>query len=188
MSIDHQTLGATLLQLARQAIATHLGQTAPAPVPLVPGLDQPAATFVTLTHQGQLRGCIGSLVAHRPLLEDVRQNAVAAACRDPRFPPLTAAELAGIRVEVSLLTAPVPLDFLDETHALSQLHPGVDGVIFHAGSRRATFLPQVWEQLPQPEQFMAHLKQKAGLSADYWGADVKLERYQVQKWKEVLPC
>lgn len=188
MDTDTQALGNTLLQLARDAIARHLGQGASTLPPLPPALNQPGATFVTLTRQGQLRGCIGSLMAHRPLLDDVQHNAIAAACRDPRFPPLSAAELPGVRVEVSLLTAPVAMNFLDEADALAQLRPGVDGVIFHAGPRRSTFLPQVWEQLPQPEQFMAHLKQKAGLAADYWGPDVRLERYQVQKWKEALPC
>lgn len=182
------SLGPTLLQLARHAIARHLGQNPPPPDALPPALLAPGATFVTLTRQGQLRGCIGSLMAHRPLGEDVQQNAVAAAVRDPRFPPLSADELPGIRVEVSLLTAPTPLAFRDEAEALARLRPGIDGVIFHAGPRRSTFLPQVWEQLPTPAVFMAHLKQKAGLPADYWGPEVRLECYQVQKWKEALPC
>jgi AmmeMemoRadiSam system protein A len=99
----------------------------------------------------------------------VRANAIAAAFRDPRFAPLTAEELPRTRVEVSLLTAPVPMSFADEADALRQLRPDIDGVIFSAGNHRSTFLPQVWEQLPDPRQFMAHLKQKAGLPADYWG-------------------
>jgi AmmeMemoRadiSam system protein B/AmmeMemoRadiSam system protein A len=175
--------GPALLVRARNAIAARLGQPTQAE-PAHPALNQPGATFVTLTQGGALRGCIGSLQAHRPLDQDVRANAVAAAFSDPRFAPLKAEELARTRVEVSLLTAPQPMTFSDEADALRQLRPNVDGVIFIAGQRRSTFLPQVWEQLPQPRQFMAHLKQKAGLPADYWSSEVQLQRYEVQKWKE----
>jgi AmmeMemoRadiSam system protein A len=175
--------GPALLVRARNAIAARLGQPTQAE-PAHLGLNQPGATFVTLTQGGQLRGCIGSLQAHRPLDQDVRANAVAAASSDPRFPPLKAEELPRTRVEVSLLTAPQPMTFADEADALRQLRPNVDGVIFIAGQRRSTFLPQVWEQLPQARQFMAHLKQKAGLPADYWSSEVQLQRYEVQKWKE----
>ena len=178
--------GPVLLQLARAAIAGRFGQAAPA-IAELPELHQPGATFVTLTQNGQLRGCIGSLEAWRPLLLDVQENALAAAFRDPRFEPLTADELPRTRVEVSLLTAPQPMHFHDEADALAQLRPNIDGVIFTAGRRRSTFLPQVWEQLPEPRQFMAHLKQKAGLPAGYWGSDVRLEHYAVQKWKEASP-
>ena len=177
-------LGTTLLTLARNAIAREFGLPQAAVTGDPPELAQPGATFVTLTQHGQLRGCIGSLEAWRPLGQDVQENAVAAAFRDPRFDPLTAGELGYTRVEVSLLTPPEALHFASEADALAQLHPGVDGVIFSAGHRRSTFLPQVWEQLPEPALFMAHLKQKAGLPADYWSDAVKLERYRVQKWKE----
>lgn len=177
-------LGAVLLQRARRAIAHHLGQAAASSVASHPALSRLGATFVTLTQNGALRGCIGSLEAHRSLLQDVDANAVAAACRDPRFPPLTAAELAQTRVEVSLLTAPQPMSFADEDDALRQLRPHIDGVIFVAGHHRSTFLPQVWEQLPEPRQFMAHLKQKAGFPANGWSPEVQLFRYEVQKWKE----
>ncbi|MCH2221792.1 MAG: AmmeMemoRadiSam system protein A [Dechloromonas sp.] len=179
-------LGDALLILARNAIASQLGQAA-RPTDDLPALREPGATFVTLTQQGQLRGCIGSLEAWRPLGVDVRENALAAAFRDPRFPPLVAAELPLTRVEVSLLTPAIALPFTDEADALAQLRPGEDGIIFSCGSRRATFLPQVWEQLPDPALFMAHLKQKAGLPAAYWGPDVRLERYGVTKWKEASP-
>ena len=175
--------GQALLVRARNAIAAHLGQAVRAEAGH-PELALPGATFVTLTRNGDLRGCIGSLEAHRPLEQDVRANAVAAAMRDPRFPPLTAAELPHVRVEVSLLTAPAPITFTDETDALQQLRPNVDGVIFIAGGHRSTFLPQVWEQLPEARLFMAHLKQKAGLPADWWSPDVRLMRYAVKKWKE----
>ena len=149
-----------------------------------PWLAEPGATFVTLTQHGQLRGCIGSLQAQRPLLDDVKSNAVAAALHDPRFLPLKAEELDITRVEVSLLTPAQPMSFRDEADALAQLRPNVDGVIFQYGGYRSTFLPQVWEQLPQPREFMAHLKHKAGLPPDFWSPDVKLSRYTVEKWKE----
>ena len=183
-------LGPALLVRARNAIAAELGQ-ASLPEAGHPALTLPGATFVTLTQNGQLRGCIGSLEAHRPLDQDVRANAVAAAFRDPRFPPLTLAELPHTRVEVSLLSAPKPMSFTDEADALRQLRPNVDGIILIAGRNgqlgRSTFLPQVWEQLPDPRLFMAHLKQKAGLPADWWSAEVQLQRYEVQKWKEATP-
>lgn len=179
-------LGHTLLTLARNAIAVHLGRP-PLAAPDLPELHQPAASFVTLTQNGQLRGCIGSLEAWRPLLKDVQENACSAAFRDPRFKPLSAGELALTRVEISLLTPAEPLHFTSEADALAQLRPHIDGVIFSAGPHRSTFLPQVWEQLPEPSAFMAHLKQKAGLSATYWGDDVRLERYAVKKWKEAAP-
>lgn len=176
-------LGPTLLTLARDAIATRFGLHHTAIVDR-PELHHPGATFVTLTQNGALRGCIGSLEAWRPLSKDVHENALAAAFRDPRFRPLIADELPMTRVEVSLLTPAEPLSFTSEENALAQLRPNVDGVIFTAGNHRSTFLPQVWEQLPDVVSFMAHLKQKSGLPADYWGPDVRLERYQVQKWKE----
>jgi AmmeMemoRadiSam system protein A len=179
-------LGATLLVLARAAIAREFGQAAPA-IAELPELQEAGATFVTLTQGGALRGCIGSLQAWRPLRADVEDNARNAAFRDPRFPPLAAEELPATRVEVSLLTPAQPMTFTSEADALAQLRPHTDGVIFIAGGRRATFLPQVWEQLSDPAVFMAHLKQKAGLSAGYWGPDVRLESYQVRKWKEERP-
>jgi AmmeMemoRadiSam system protein A len=176
-------LGTALLQLARGAIGGHFG-TSPAKVPDLPALWEPGATFVTLMQGDRLRGCIGSLAACQPLVDNVRDNACNAAFRDPRFLPLSREEWEETRVEVSLLTRPEPMQFKDEADALAQLRPGVDGIIFSAGGRRATFLPQVWEQLPEPAEFMAHLKTKAGLPADYWGSDVLLERYEVRKWKE----
>ena len=177
-------LGASLLTLARNAIAARF-DLPPAPVAVDrPELAKTGATFVTLTQRGNLRGCIGSLEAWRPLAQDVQENARAAAFRDPRFEPLNIDELPITRVEVSLLSAAEPIHFRDEADALAQLRPNIDGVIFSAGSRRSTFLPQVWEQLPNPGLFMAHLKQKAGLPADYWSSGVQLARYTVKKWKE----
>lgn len=175
--------GRILLALARNAIAQRFGLPTQ-PVNEPDWLNEPGASFVTLTQQGNLRGCIGSLQAYCPLGQDVSQNALAAAFHDPRFPPLDEMELAATRVEVSLLSPQQPLQFNDEADSLAQLHPGVDGVVFECGAYRSTFLPRVWEQLPQPRQFMAHLKRKAGLPENFWSPQVKLYRYTVEKWKE----
>lgn len=176
-------LGVALIALARAAISRELGLPLPEVKPH-PRLNDPGAVFVTLTQHGRLRGCIGSLEAWRPLAQDVQQNAVAAAFRDPRFEPLTAGEFPRTCVEVSLLSTPEPMHFSSEDDALAQLVPGHDGVIFECDGRRSTFLPQVWEQLPEPREFMANLKQKAGLPAGFWQPDVSLSRYRVEKWKE----
>jgi AmmeMemoRadiSam system protein A len=176
--------GKTLLGLARAAIARALGRSDPGVAPDESWLETPGASFVTLTSNGELRGCIGSLEARRPLKEDVQANAVAAALRDPRFPPLTADELDAIEVEVSLLSPTAPIAYRDEQDALAQLRPGTDGVIFEYGHHRSTFLPQVWEQFARIEEFMGHLKYKAGLPPDFWAPEVKLSRYTVTKWRE----
>lgn len=176
--------GRTLVALARAAIARRLGENATAPATDADWLRASGATFVTLMREGRLRGCIGTLEARRPLAEDVAENAVAAAFSDPRFAPLTRDELADTEIEVSLLSAAEPLPVDDETAVLAQLRPGIDGVIFEYGHHRSTFLPQVWEQLTDPEEFMAQLKYKAGLPPDFWSNDVKLARYTVSKWRE----
>ncbi len=197
MSNDRST---TLLTLARQAIEDALGvgvsrgitaEREPAwwngetePATGTQWLRSPGASFVTLTQRGQLRGCIGSLEARRALYTDVQANAVAAALRDPRFPPLAAAELRITRVEVSLLSATEPLAFDNEADALAQLRPGVDGVLLEYGSLRSTFLPQVWDQLPEPKDFMSQLKRKAGLPGDFWHKRLRLQRYTVDKFQE----
>ena len=175
--------GAMLTSLARAAIERALG-VPPSLELAAPWLAHTAAVFVTLTRDGALRGCIGSLLAHRALGLDVAENAVAAALRDPRFAPLTAQELPALKVEVSLLTAPQPMLFVSEADALAQLRPPFDGVIFEAAGRRSTFLPQVWEQIAAPHAFLAALKEKAGLPAVYWGTDVRLSRYWVAKFSE----
>ncbi len=176
--------GTILLPIARAAISQALYVPFHDADEDAPWLLEPGACFVTLTQEGDLRGCIGTLEAHRALLDDVKNNALAAAFRDPRFSPLRAAELAHTRVEVSLLSAPEPMVFSGEADALAQLRPQIDGVIFQYGYYRSTFLPQVWEQLHQPRDFMAHLKHKAGLSPHFWHDEVQLLRYTVQKWKE----
>jgi AmmeMemoRadiSam system protein B/AmmeMemoRadiSam system protein A len=176
-------LGPALLSRARNAIAAALE------LPLVgepehPALWAPGATFVTLRRRGELRGCIGRLQADRALYEDVRCNARRAAFEDPRFEPLRVTEWAELEVEVSLLDAPQPMAFDDEADALRTLRPGDDGLIFEWRGRSATFLPQVWEQLPEPAEFVAQLKRKAGLAADFWHAEVRLSRYRVRKFAE----
>jgi AmmeMemoRadiSam system protein B/AmmeMemoRadiSam system protein A len=175
--------GEVLLAIARAAIARPLGAPASAPED-APFLRQHAATFVTLKKHGELRGCIGTLQAHRPLLDDVRHNAHAAAFLDPRFQPLTLRELAHVRVEVSLLEDPVPVPFEDESDLVSRLRPHVDGLILEYGRFRGTFLPQVWESLPRPHDFLRHLKRKAGLPEDFWAEEVRVSRYTVRKWAE----
>jgi AmmeMemoRadiSam system protein A len=176
--------GSTLLKLARSEIASRLGQEVTPSSAQGGWLQEPGASFVTLTRRGELRGCIGSLEAHRPLVVDVRENAVAAAFRDPRFMPLSLAEFEDVRVEVSLLSPTEMIAVSDEASALAALRPHVDGVVFEYQHFRSTFLPQVWEQLPEPTEFLAHLKRKAGLSMDFWAESVRLSRYTVSKWKE----
>ena len=176
-------LGTALLMLARNALDRAFGSDSPS----LQGhteLDMPGATFVTLTQQGELRGCVGSLEARWSLRRDVEQNAVAAAFNDPRFAPLAADELPYTRIEVSLLSAPAPLSFTDEEDLLQRLRPGVDGVILEWGGRRATFLPQVWDNLSDAREFIAALKDKAGVSTNFWHDDMRVARYAVDKWKE----
>ncbi|MBF0161288.1 MAG: AmmeMemoRadiSam system protein B [Magnetococcales bacterium] len=148
-------------------------------------LAEPGACFVTLTKQGQLRGCIGSLQAHRTLAADLLANSVAAARQDPRFPPVTAEELAEVQIEISLLTPAQPFPYTDAADLLRRLQPGVHGVILSKGGHRATFLPQVWEQLPDPRQFLQHLCRKAGLGQECWqgseGDKPDIAVYTVQK-------
>ncbi len=175
--------GKTLVQLARAAIAGELGFVAH-DLPRTDWLEEPGATFVTLTLHDRLRGCIGSLEAYRPLVDDVRHNARAAAFQDARFDPLSKEEFAEVRVDVSLLSKPEAIRFTSEQDALAQLRPGIDGVILELGRHRATYLPQVWAQLQQPQMFLNHLKEKAGLPGDFWSDEVKLSRYTVQKWHE----
>ena len=180
-------LGELMLRAARLAIEARFGLPGGAgglSLPEHPAWRKTAATFVTLTRGGRLRGCIGSLMAHRTLLDDLLHNAAAAAFGDPRFSPLGAAELADTRVEVSLLSAPQALPPLSEPEVLSRLRPGVDGVILSDGPHRATYLPQVWAQLPDPAEFLANLKEKAGLPRGHWGPQTRLQTYTVEKWKE----
>jgi AmmeMemoRadiSam system protein A len=187
MLTDHnaQDKAGILLQIARAAIAESLGlSVAEKQLKDEDWLQQKGACFITLMQQNQLRGCIGTLEAHRALIDDVRTNAKAAAFKDTRFSPLTSDEFNTAQIELSLLSPMQALSFTSEQDALSQLQSGVDGVVFEYGYQRSTFLPQVWEQLPDAKTFMAHLKHKAGLPADFWADDIKLSRYTVSKWKE----
>ncbi len=176
-------LGSVLLTIARSGIAAKLG------LPRCgdaghEALERPGATFVTLKHGGELRGCIGSLRPVRPLGVDVHQNAIAAAFGDPRFPPLALFEYEGLAVEVSLLSADERIDVLDEDDLVRRLRPGLDGLILEHGFRRATFLPQVWDTLPDPRKFVHALKRKAGLPEDFWSRNMNVFRYGVTKWVE----
>ncbi|WP_432742681.1 AmmeMemoRadiSam system protein A [Methylobacter sp. G7] len=143
-------------------------------------LTELRATFVTLEISHQLRGCIGMLEAVRPLAEDIAENAYSAAFKDPRFPPVEADELDNLDIHLSILTPAEPVTFDSERDLLAQLRPGIDGLILEEGHRRGTFLPSVWESLPEPEQFLRHLKQKAGLAPDYWSKNIRIYRYQAE--------
>jgi len=187
--------GALLLPTARSAIERALGLRPEPPAARPAWALAPGASFVTLTERGDLRGCIGSLEATRPLLDDVRDNAVAAATRDPRFAPLAQRDLDRVAIEVSVLSAPVPLTVSGVgasgapvsglAEACAALRPGVDGVIVEFDAwHRATFLPQVWEQLPEPEEFLSHLWRKAGVAPGEWRAGTTLQTYTVRAWHE----
>ncbi len=172
-----------LLELAKNSIQHGLQTGHPLTVDLA---DYPAeltelrATFVTLQINHQLRGCIGMLEAVRPLAEDIAKNAFAAAFNDPRFAPLSAAEFAELDIHLSILTPAEPVSFSSEQDLVAQLQPGVDGLILEEGRRRGTFLPSVWESLPEPRQFLRHLKQKAGLAPDYWSDTIRIYRYRAE--------
>ena len=177
-----------LLNLARTTITNAIKKLpliTPAPGETSPALEDNGACFVTLTIDGQLRGCIGSLEAHQSLVEDVRERAFQAAFDDYRFPPLTEAELETVKIEISRLTPPVDLQYSKPEELLTLLRPGIDGVILQSGFKRATFLPQVWGQLPRHEDFLDHLCAKMGAARDLWRReklDVKV--YQVEEFHE----
>lgn len=180
--------GQALVQLARQTMAVELGQPVAAVAPAIladPALQARHGTFVTLHSYGELRGCIGCLVGAEALVDGVRRNARNAAFQDPRFSPLTADELNEVDIEVSVLTDPVPLSYKDGADLIARLRPGIDGVIVRQGRASATFLPQVWEQLPEPEDFLSHLCRKACLPMDAWqNGTLAVSTYQVQYFSE----
>ncbi len=179
--------GRHLLKVARESIGRHLGlsvQNSHAGLN-DPAFEQPCATFVTLKLAGNLRGCIGTLEPSGSLLESIRTNALSAAFHDHRFRPLSTEELGQVKLEISVLSAAEPLEYRDGAELVEKLRVGIDGVILQLGKARATFLPQVWEQLPEPEDFLNHLCQKAGLQASAWRhhhPDIFL--YQVLSFKE----
>ncbi|MCF7970772.1 MAG: AmmeMemoRadiSam system protein A [Methylococcaceae bacterium] len=170
-----------LLQTAKDSIAYGLKHGRSLPInseDYAPELQEIRASFVTLEIQHQLRGCIGMLEAVRPLIVDIAENAFAAAFRDYRFPPVTAAEYAQLEIHLSILTKPELMSFYSEEDLLRQLRPKVDGLILQEGSQRGTFLPSVWESLPEPHDFLHHLKQKAGFNPSYWSDSIKVFRYE----------
>jgi AmmeMemoRadiSam system protein A len=178
----------TLLRLARESLENAVrGKHLPVleETQLTPTLREAGASFVTLTIRGELRGCIGTLQAYQPLADDVREHAVSAGLDDYRFPPVNVGELSRIHIEVSRLTAPQILVYTNADDLLTRLRPGVDGVILMDGSRRATFLPQVWENLPESAGFLNQLCAKMGAAPNLWRhkhLDVKI--YQVEEFQE----
>ena len=177
---EDKLIGKYLLSLARQSIAHGFDHGEAIPVRcegLAPALLEPAATFTTLRHERQLRGCCGTLEARRPLATDVAHSAFQAAFRDSRFEPLARHELDDIVLEVSVLSPMEQLVVADESDLLGQLRPGVDGLVVAEGLQRATFLPKVWDSLPDPGQFLAQLKAKCGLPQEYWSAQLEFFRY-----------
>lgn len=173
---------ATLRALARASIQTGLvgERLTVQPEAYTPALRAPGATFVTLHIDSELRGCIGTLEARDPLVLDVVANAYGAAYRDPRFPALTRVEFERLDLHISILSPPEPLAVESEEDLLTQLRPGIDGLILSEGRRRGTFLPAVWDALPEPRLFVQHLKQKAGLPTDYWSATLTVARYTTE--------
>ena len=170
-AMEYGIKGGKLPSLEKGSLSKHL-------------LEQ-GASFVTLTVRGQLRGCIGALEAYQPLVDDVREHAMAAALEDPRFPPVSERELNGIQIEVSRLTRPVPLKYEDANDLLSKLRPHVDGVIMKDDYHRATFLPQVWEKIPDRAQFLDNLCYKMGVRDDLWRVKhLDVLTYQVEEFHE----
>lgn len=184
--------GLALVNLARKTLARHFGQSITAAdarqleMQLAdPALQACCGTFVTLKINHRLRGCIGSLAANTSIVAGVKDNALNAAFRDPRFAPLRELELEALQIEVSVLSEPIELTYTDADDLLTKLQPGIDGVIIKKGYASATFLPQVWEQLPQAEDFLAQLCLKAGLAAEQWrNGDLTVRIYQVQYFEE----
>jgi AmmeMemoRadiSam system protein A len=177
-------IGPVLLGIARATIEEELLGARIRTDESHPALHDEGACFVTLTTRGSLHGCIGTVVARRTLLADVRGNAYAAAFHDRRFPRLTVAELDDTVIDVSVLSASTPMHFTGEADALAQLRPHVDGVVLACGRRTSTFLPRVWDHVPEPEDFMALLKRKAGLPETFWNDEVRLSRYTVTEYHE----
>lgn len=174
----------TLLEIAIDAIRRRLDGRVEAPLlaeaQVSPALREPRATFVTLRIGGELRGCCGSLRAREPLYLNVAHSAVSAAFGDPRFPPLEREEFPELDLHLSLLTTPETLPVLTEADLLAVLRPGVDGLILSEDGRQGVFLPSVWEQIPEPREFVRRLKQKMGLPLDYWSPWMKAERFETE--------
>ncbi|MCB0355986.1 MAG: AmmeMemoRadiSam system protein A [Bdellovibrionales bacterium] len=174
-----------LLQVASDAIA-HYFDNSISPhthnIPYDDELHEPGACFVTLKINGELRGCIGSLEAYRPLIEDVVGNAIAAAFSDPRFAPLEAYEWPAVEISISVLSPREFMTVKSEQDLLKQLRPGVDGLVISHDWRKATFLPVVWEEISEPQDFVQALKHKAGFALEEWPEDMIVERYTSQSF------
>jgi AmmeMemoRadiSam system protein A len=183
-----QDEGNYLLMVARSTIKNRLNNREQPQIDwkdLPKRFQEQLGTFVTITIDGNLRGCIGHIIPRETLLEGIRENAINAAFRDPRFPPLTREEFDKTEIEISILTAPQELPYIDAEDLLNKLRPGKDGVIIKKGYREATFLPQVWDQLPDKQEFLTHLCMKAGLSHDTWRKEkLQVSTYQVQAFEE----
>jgi uncharacterized protein len=175
----------TLLETARQSIdAAARGRSIALPDPerCAEPLRKIRACFVTLEQHDELRGCIGTLTARRPLVLEVAHMARASAVDDPRFPPVTSDELGRLTVTISVLSEAAPMSFESEEDLVSQLRPGVDGLILRDGVHTGTFLPSVWEKLPSPQEFLQHLKRKAGLGPRHWSSTLRIERYTTESF------
>lgn len=179
--------GQTLIAIARGAIARKLNPDTRFDVPDADWLQAKRASYVTLLHDGRLRGRTGTLEAQRTLAEDVMANAVAAACKDPRFKPLGRDEFANTRIEVCVLSALESLQTTDEAATLAQLRPGTDGVVLEYGCHRSSFLPEMWDHSADAAEFLARLKYQAGLPPDFWSPEVRIGRYTAIKWQEKGP-
>jgi AmmeMemoRadiSam system protein A len=186
----HQNEKKELLNIARQAVEAVVVGHSLNPLDLngmPPAFRENGASFVTLTREGQLRGCIGAIEAYQPLALDVQEHAVAAASEDYRFPPVTQEELSFIEIEISRLTQPIELQFEGPGDLLDKLRPGVDGVVLRDSIRRATFLPQVWEKVPRTEDFLDHLCIKMGAHPGLWREKhLEVFTYQVEEFKEEM--
>jgi AmmeMemoRadiSam system protein A len=179
--LDSDRRGPVLIAIARESLAAD-----PAPAPRAWGDDwlrEYGASFVTLKLEGELRGCIGSVDPRRALGDDVAHNAHCAAYRDPRFPPVSAGERDFLQVEVSVLSPRRRIAAASESDALAHLRPGIDGLVLRFKDCSATFLPQVWDNLPNPLDFLTELRRKARLPARFWHSELELSRYTVEKYR-----
>jgi AmmeMemoRadiSam system protein A len=176
-----------LLRLARDSIRHGLSNHSSLKIELqdyAVELQSQRSCFVTLEKRGELRGCMGHLEAFQPLVHDVAENAFSAAFKDPRFPALSTQELEDIHIEISILSPSCPMQFSNEKDLIQKIRPGKDGLILSDGNKRGTFLPSVWESLPNAREFWLNLKQKAGLPLDHWSESLRVDRYEVEKLSE----
>jgi len=182
-SLTDDRRGETLLKIARNTLLEIF--EAPGETQEVESwLEEDGACFVTLRRGSELRGCIGTILPHRTLIEDLRANTLAAATRDPRFPPLAREELDLTVIQVSLLSPLQAMEFDSEADLLRQLRPNIDGLVLECGPQRGTFLPAVWKELADPAAFLAQLKRKSGLAADFWSPEIRIRRYTTESWAE----